>query len=94
MWVVSRVHADTIEAISFDSENCSATQRRRKDHDREYTCFCGDDEYHEGTPDPDCETCKGTGRYTKLIVGWDRSEVLATNVKDFILAGFKKAMRI
>lgn len=67
--------------MSFDFENVSAAQRL-DDYEREETCPCGD---HCGAALDDCEQCHGTGRFTRKVIGWKRSKVLAPNVKAFIL---------
>lgn len=91
LWIITAVHdygdQPTVQAVSFDSENCSATQLLN-DHERERVCACCHD--FTTTPELDCETCHGTGRYMEKIDGWGRSEVLAPNVQEFILRAVKK----
>lgn len=106
LWIVVDVHDDggghdyhkgkaTVEAISFDSENCTAVQRL-DDHEREDACSCevydSKDEYAGN--DPECPDCKGTGRIKRHIKGWKHSKVLATNVKEFILNGVKRQFKL
>ena len=44
-------------------------------------------------PDPDCEDCKGTGKYESTTFGMDEAVLVAPTVKDWIestlLKGFK-----
>ena len=93
LWIVSDVHDTTVEAISFDSENCSAVQRL-DDHTRQQTCSCGDNEYDQGEPQTDCEDCHGSGRYLKRIKGWKHSRVLALTVQEFIRKRALKAFEV
>ncbi len=89
LWIVTEVTDRTIEAVSFDSPNCAGAWRL-DDHDREVTCSCGDDEYHQGAPDEECRYCHGVGHYTVHVKGWSRAKILATTVKAFILNGVKR----
>lgn len=80
LWIVNGVFHDIIMAVSFDSQNVSACAMR-EDHTQSRACYCDDRE---------CQSCHGTGSYLVNVKGWDRSEVLAASVKDFILNGVKK----
>ncbi len=89
-WIVSDVRdygdKPTIDAIAFDAENVTATQRL-DDYDRDMTCPCDGDIR-------DCETCHGNGWYVQHVKGWKHSKVLAPTVQEFMMKGFKKAMGI
>jgi hypothetical protein len=92
LWIVTNVNdghdnpvTDTIEAISFDSENVTACQRL---HDYDDRRQCSED-YGFGC-DVDCDVCHGTGLALVHVPGWKRSKVLASNAKDFILKGVRK----
>lgn len=91
LWIVTDVNDELMSAVSFDSENCSATQKL-DDHEREDTCHCEvyDEKDEYAGNDPDCDDCHGTGRIKKKIKGWRHSKILAPTVKDFILKGIKK----
>ena len=95
LWVVTAVndHAGIVQAVSFDAENCSATQRL-SNYEREQTCGCGDWPELRGIPQEDCADCHGTGRYTVQVTGWEHSEVLAPTVQEFILRGVKRSFGI
>ena len=86
-WIVTSVSTDVVQAVAFDSEGCLATQRL-DNHTREEMCDCTDQWQYE--PDDACETCHGTGRYQRMVVGWRHSTVLAPTVQAFILNGVKK----
>ena len=92
LWIVSDVHDNpanpVVEAIAFDAENVSACQRL-DDHDRTETCQCVRVVAFMGEPQEDCEDCHGTGRFVRHIKGWKHSEVLASNVQEFIMKGLK-----
>ena len=95
-WIVSEVrdHGErpVLEAISFDSENCSAVQLL-EDHDDNRHCACetyGPGDEYEGN-DPECTDCHGTGTYVVHVKGWKRSKVLAYCVQDYIISKAKKA---
>ncbi len=97
MWIVVEVHdygdPSCVEAVSFDSENCSAMQRL-DDHEKEITCHCGDFPELDGQPQADCEDCHGTGSYVVKVKGWKRSKILAPTVKDFLLRGIKRQFKL
>jgi hypothetical protein len=93
LWIVIDVNDDVISAVSFDCENCSATQKL-DDHERNETCHCGDCPEYQGEPQEDCEDCHGTGRYTKKIKGWRHSKIVASTVKEFIMKGVKRQFGI
>lgn len=99
MWIVTKCDERIVQAVSFDTENCSAVQQL-DDHTRNETCHdcmeeCGyAEENDEDYTNPDCETCHGTFRYERKIKGWKHSKVLATTVRNFILSGVKKTWGI
>lgn len=83
----------TVEWVAFWAENMSGVSRL-DDHEREETCFCGD-QVDGGEPSEDCETCHGEGRYMKKVMGWSKhAKVLAPHVKAFIQKRALKAFEI
>ncbi len=77
--IVTDAKEDYIKTVFFDVTSASAGHRL-KDYDIKKRCYC-----NEGHgDDPSCE-CKGTGEYTQTIYGFEHAELLASNVKEYIL---------
>lgn len=85
-WIVSDTTDTTVSAVSFDSASVFTVQEL-EDHKETHSCF-------ECNYDPSCENCNGMGYTTSDVKGWKHAEVLATNVKEFILQGVKHIWRI
>jgi len=81
-WIVTEVRETNISAVSFNSENVSATQKLDDFIDRRWCQTC------EGT-DEDCQFCRN-GWLDVPVKGWKHSKVLARSVEEFILNGIKK----
>ena len=81
LWIVSHVDDETVTAVSFTAENFLAISKLA-DHTRLQICVCacGVDEYGV------CELCHGNGHFQLPVKGWQHSEVLATNAREFMLA--------
>lgn len=85
--IVTNCNDDTVSWIPIDSSNCSGISKL-KDHKRNEACFCI--EGNDGEYDEDCENCKGKGSYDVDVPGYEKSKVLASNVKEYILKGLTK----
>lgn len=86
--IVTSVNSDTISTIFFNHSNSSAT-RKLKTYTKDELCWdC--DINDGGTSDVECETCKGTGTYTKTIEGAENAEIIASTVKEFIMKALTK----
>lgn len=80
-WVVTEVRETNVSAVSFDSENVSATYRLEDFIDRRWCQTC------EGT-DQYCEFCKN-GWIDVPVKGWKHCKVLAPTVLSFMVSGLK-----
>ncbi len=63
--------------------NRTTIGRWDKNHEREEQCY--DCDAHIGYPQSDCKTCKGKGTYSKTVLGMESAELLASNVKEYIM---------
>ncbi len=72
---------EVVRWISFDYANVSGSTNT-KSYNKIRECFCGNDE--------DCENCKGSGKYTEVIEGFDDAVFLGSNVKDYIIKSLTK----
>jgi hypothetical protein len=88
LWVVVGISDKQVHAVSFDSENVSATARLK---DRTYDADCPHC-YDERMDD--CEHCQGKGRITVVERGWENAEVLAPNVREFIMRAVRRTFGI
>jgi hypothetical protein len=71
--------------INYENSSC---YHKAKDYERSETCYCC--EANDGEYDENCEDCKGTGGYMVKVKGFDKSKLLATTVKEYILKGLTK----
>lgn len=73
--IVIKAEEDYIACIPIDSSNVTIGHTREDKHYNK-RCYCGGD--------TECE-CKGTGEYIQTILGFDKAEYLASNIKEYIV---------
>jgi hypothetical protein len=88
LWIVTSVSDRLVSAVSFDSENCTATQRL-EDSTQHRDCECMN-LMDGGGPDTACERCHGSGAVTVIVKGWKHAKVIAPSAQAFLLDGVKK----
>lgn len=78
----SQPNYDVTDWVDFNHENCSGSTNKVSYIEKDVYCHCDDD--------PDCKTCKGTGRYECEVHGMDKATFEASCVKDYIMKGLTK----
>lgn len=86
--IVSKTTSDLTYWVSFDSENCSGVTKNKSCIENSMCWTC--DINAGGSPGYDCKDCKGTGYYDENVPGIDKSILLATNVKEYIIKSLTK----
>lgn len=74
---------ELVHVVSFDFENSSGIHNI-KDSQRLETCGCVYYSDDQAIADCDCKSCKGSGNVKIKIHGWGRSQILASNAKEYI----------
>ena len=86
--IVSNVDSKMTNWISFDSSGCSGGTKNKTGTEKTMCWSC--DINDGGDIDYDCEDCKGTGEYDKIVYGADKAKFLADNVKEYIIESLTK----
>lgn len=87
--IVTNCTDDYVSWVSFSSENSSGGGSL-EDTTRNETCYCNENYDYGNNYDPECSDCKGSGGYEVKVLGYKRSELLASCVKDYILKRLTK----
>ncbi len=83
LWIISAIDDKVVRAVSFDSENCTATQQLEDHEDsrHRYEEYCEEETCQDGCIGHKCMV---------PVAGWKHSKVEASSVRQFILNGVTK----